>query len=61
MDDWFADVDADELPNGKFAPVLVLVPPVEVGPPLCRRLEGEHLTGEAACFAALQAITAMGK
>jgi len=61
MDDWFADVDADELPNGKFAPVLVLVPSVEVGPPLRRRLEGEHLTAEAACFAALQAITAMGK
>lgn len=61
MDDWFADVDADELPSGKFVPVLVLVPPAEVGPPIRRRLEGEYLTAEAACFAALQAITAMGK
>lgn len=61
MSDWFADIDADELASDKFAPVLVLVPPSEVGPPLRQRLEGEHLTAEAACFAALEAIAAMKK
>lgn len=61
MDDWLADVDADVLPSGMFAPVLVLVPPAEVGPPIRRRLDGVHLTAEAACFAALEANTAMTK
>lgn len=59
MNDWFADVDADEVPSGNFVPVLVLVPPAELEPPLRRRLEGEHLTAEAARFAALEAIAAM--
>ena len=37
---WEAGIDVDVLENGCFAPVLLLVPPSDVGAPLRRRLEG---------------------
>ena len=59
MDEWIADVDVDALPDGTFAPVLVLVPPVKVGPPLRRRLDGAYEHEELARMAALDAMVAM--
>jgi hypothetical protein len=59
MDDWSADVDADLLSSGRYAPVLILVPPVKVGPPIRRILEGEFPTAEHARMAALDAVVAM--
>ena len=56
MDDWDADVDADILPNGKFAPVLVLIPPATIGPAVRRRLEGEYENEELARLAVLDAM-----
>lgn len=59
MDDWDADVDVEVLPNGRFAPVLVLIPPASIGPPLRRRLEGEYEHEELARMAVLDAMVAM--
>lgn len=59
MDEWSADLDVDVLPNGKFAPVLVLIPPVAVGPPVRRRLEGEYDHEELARLAVLDAMIEM--
>jgi len=59
MDDWSADVDADLLSSGLYAPVLVLVPPVKMGPPIRRILEGEFPTAELARMVALGAVAAM--
>lgn len=56
MDNWDADIDVAVLPNGKYAPVLVIIPPVSVGPPLRRRLEGEYEHGELARMAVLDAM-----
>ena len=59
MDDWSADVDADLLPNGQYVPVLILVPPVALGPPIRRVLHGEFPCAEHARMAALDAVVAM--
>ncbi len=59
MNEWDADLDVEVLPNGRFAPVLVLIPPVSVGPPLRRRLEGEYEDEELARLAVLDAMVAM--
>lgn len=59
MDEWDADVDVDVLPNGRYAAVLVLIPPVAVGPPIRRRLEGEYEHEELARMAVLDAMVAM--
>ncbi|WP_423600013.1 hypothetical protein [Roseateles sp. MS654] len=56
---WTADIDAELLSSGLYAPVLILVPPAEVGPPLRRVLDGEHPSAEHAKFAALNAFTEM--
>lgn len=59
MNDWVADIDVEVLPNGKYVPVLVLIPPVSIGPPLRRRLEGEYDHEELARIAVLDAFVAM--
>ncbi|MBO9687075.1 MAG: hypothetical protein J7598_10705 [Mitsuaria chitosanitabida] len=59
MDKWDADIDVEVLPNGKYVPVLVIIPPVSVGPPLRRRLEGEYEHEELARMAVLDAMVAM--
>lgn len=59
MDDWEADVDVEMLPNGKFAPVLSLIPPAAEGPPVRLRLEGEYEHEELARVAVLDAMAAM--
>ena len=56
---WEADVDADLLENGLYAPVLVFVPPPDVGPPIRRRLGGEYQHPELAKIAALDAFAEM--
>lgn len=56
MDEWEADIDVDALPNGKFRPVLVLIPPEAVGPAVRRRLEGEYEHEELARMAVLDAM-----
>ena len=56
---WEADIDVDVLENGYFAPVLLLVPPSDVGAPLWRRLEGEYAHPELAKMAALDAFAEM--
>lgn len=58
-EDWTADVDAELLSSGLYAPVLVLIPPAAVGPPLRRILAGEHPSAEHARFAALDAMAEM--
>lgn len=58
-EDWMADIDAEPLKSGLFAPVLVLVPPAEVGSPLRRVLPGEYPSAEHAKFAALDAFAEM--
>lgn len=57
--DWAADIDVELLKSGMYAPVLVLVPPGEVGPPLRRLLPGEYPSAEHARFAALDAFAEM--
>ena len=59
MDMWDADIDVEALPSGKYVLVLVLIPPVSVGPPLRRRLEGEYENEELARLAVLDAMVAM--
>lgn len=59
MDKWDADIDAEVLPNGKYVPVLVIIPPLSVGSPLRRRLEGEYEHEELARMAVLDAMVAM--
>lgn len=61
MDDWEADVEAEPLENGMFAPVLVLTPPPEVGPPIRRRLEGEFAHPELAKMRAMDAFIEMSQ
>lgn len=60
-EDWQADVDADLLDNGLYAPVLVVVPPPSVGPPIRRRLGGEYAHPELAKMAALDAFVEMSR
>lgn len=57
--DWMADVDAELLNSGQYAPVLLLVPPPALGPPLRRVLPGEYPSAEHARLAALDAFAAM--
>lgn len=59
MDEWDADVDVEVLPNGRFVPVLSLIPPASEGPPLRLRLEGEYEHEELARIAVLDAMVAM--
>lgn len=59
MNEWDAEVDVEVLPNGKFFPVLVLIPPVSEGPPLRLRLEGEYEHPELARMAVLDAMVDM--
>ena len=59
MDEWSADVEADELPNGKYVAVLILTPPAEFGPAIRRVLEGEYDHPELARLAALDAFVLM--
>lgn len=56
MSEWDAGLDVELLPSGKFAAVLVLIPPVAIGPPVRRRLEGEYDNEELARLAVLDAI-----
>lgn len=56
---WSADIDAELLSSGLYAPVLVLVPPADVGPPLRHVLAGEHPSAEHARLAALDAFAKM--
>lgn len=56
---WTADIDAELLSSGLYAPVLVLVPPTEFGPPLRRALPGEYPSAEHARLAALDAFAAV--
>ena len=58
-ENWNADIDAQRLNSGLYAPVLIIVPPSDVGPPLRRVLPGEHPTAEHAKFAALDAFAEM--
>jgi len=58
-EDWSADIDTERLSSGLFAPVLVLVPPSEIGPPLRHVLPGEYPSEEHARFAALDALAEM--
>ena len=59
VDAWDADVDAEALTDGKFVPVLLLVPPASVGPPLLRRLAGDYEHDAFARMAVLDAMAAM--
>jgi len=59
VEEWEADIDVEVLPNGKYRPVLVLIPPVSVGPLLRRPLEGEYEHEELARIAVLDAMVAM--
>ena len=56
---WTADVEAELLGSGLYAPVLILVPPPEVGSPLRRTLPGEYPSAEHAKLAALDAFAEM--
>lgn len=58
-EDWTADIDSQLLSSGLYAPVLILVPPAEVGPPIRRLLPGEYPSAEHARFAALDALAEM--
>lgn len=58
MDKWDADIDVEVLPNGKYVPVLVIIPPASFGPPLRRRLVGEYEHEELARMAVLDAMVA---
>lgn len=58
-EEWSADIDADLLPSGMYAPVLLLVPPADVGAPLRRRLDGAYPSAEHARLAALDAFAEM--
>jgi hypothetical protein len=59
VNEWDADIDVEVLPNGTFAPVLVLVPPVLEGPPIRLRLDGEYEHPELARMAVLDAMVAL--
>ncbi len=59
MDEWSADVEADELPNGMYVAVLVFTSPPEIGQPIRRMLEGEYDHPELARLAALDAFVLM--
>lgn len=54
-DNCTADIDAELLSSGLYAPVLILVP----GPPLRRMLSGEYPSAEHARLAALGAFAEM--
>lgn len=56
MNEWHADLDVEPMPNGKFAPVIVLIPPVAIGQPLRQRIEGEYDSEEQARLAVLDAM-----
>lgn len=56
---WDADIDADVLENGLYAPVLILMAPSDVGPPIRRRLGGEYAHPELAKMAALDEFADM--
>lgn len=58
---WDADIDAELLENGLYAPVLVLAPPPNVGPLIRMRLEGEYAHPELAKMAALDAFVEMSR
>jgi len=58
---WEADIDADLLENGLYAPVLVFVPPPDIGPPIRRRLGGEYQHPQLAEMAALDAFAEMSR
>lgn len=58
-EDWSADIAAERMPSGKFAAVLTLTPPSEVGPPIRYRVPGDYDSTEAAEWAALDAFAAM--
>ena len=60
-EDWEADIEADLLENGQYAPVLVFVPPSDIGPPIRRRLGGEYAHPELAKMAALDAFVEMSR
>ncbi|TXD92570.1 hypothetical protein FUT87_08770 [Mitsuaria sp. TWR114] len=60
-DNWTADIEAELLRSGRYAPVLILVPPPEVGPPLRRILPGEYPSAEHAKLAALDAFAEMSR
>lgn len=59
MDNWPADIDAELLNSGLYAPVLILVPPMELGPPLRRMFPGEYPSAELARPATLDAFAEM--
>lgn len=58
-EEWKADVEAERLSSGLYAPVLVIIPPKDVGPPLRRVLRGELPSEEHAKFVALDAFAEM--
>lgn len=57
--DWEADIEVETLPNGRYAPVLVLIPPADIGPPVRRRIDGEYEHEELARMAVLDAMVAL--
>lgn len=58
-EDWSADIDAELLGSGLYAPVLILTPPGDVGPPLRRVLTSRHPTVEHAKMGAVDAFDEM--
>lgn len=58
-DNWSADVDAEELPDGGFQAVLVFCPPKELGPEVRVPLGGRYEHPELARLAALDHFVAM--
>ena len=45
-EDWSADIDAELLGSGLYAPVLISTPPADTGSPLRRVLASRHPTAE---------------
>ena len=58
-DDWGADVQVEAHPSGGFSAVLVLTPPLEIGPPIHLPIDGTYERAELAEMAALDAFAAM--
>jgi len=59
MEEWTADIDAVMVASGRYVPVLVLVPPSDIGPPIRVELDGDYGTAEEARFAALDELATM--
>lgn len=56
---WDANIETEATGAGRFVAVLVLVAPVQLGPPVRIQIDGEYGEPEFAEWAALEAFAAM--